>query len=74
MNHAQQRHVQRATDRKAVSAFWARAERYRDEQLVAAKAILETPTSIAQNGGEGSAVVSWARLALLHEAERKAAQ
>lgn len=74
MNHAaNQHHAQRAGDRRAVAGFWTRAERHRGEQLVAARAILETPASIARNGGEGSAVVTWARLALLHDAERKAA-
>jgi len=73
LNGAQQRHAQRASESRAVKGFWAKVERYRDEQLAAAKAILETPASIAQNGGEGSAVVAWARLALVHYAERKAA-
>ena len=56
MNHA----AQRADERRAVKGFWAKAERHRGEQLIAARAILETPATIAKNGGEGSAVVSWA--------------
>jgi len=62
--HAQQRNATRSADIRAVSAFWARAERYRGEQLEAAKAILETPASIARNGGEASATVVWARMAV----------
>jgi hypothetical protein len=72
-NHAARHHAARASERKAVSAFWAKADKHSAEKLEAAKAILETPASIAQNGGEGSAVVSWARLALVHAAERMAA-
>jgi hypothetical protein len=72
--HAQQRNAQRASDQRAISAFWSRAEKHRGEQLIAAKAILETPASIAQNGGEGAAVVAWARLTLRNDAERRAAR
>jgi len=68
---AQQRYAQRASGRKAISAFWAKAERHRSEQLEAAKAILQ---DVAKYGGEAAAVVAWARLTIRNDAERKAAQ
>lgn len=67
---SQQRGARRASERKAISAFWAKAEKYNTEKLEAAKAILE---DIEKYGGEPAAVVDWARLAILHDAERKAA-
>lgn len=71
MNHASQRHAARASDRKAIGAFWVKAEKHRGEQLEAAKAILQ---DVAKYGGEASAVVAWARLTIRNDAERKAAR
>jgi hypothetical protein len=68
---APQRNAQRASDQKAIGAFWSRAEKQRGEQVEAATAITG---DVAKYGGEGAAVVAWARLSLRDDAERRAAQ
>jgi hypothetical protein len=59
-----------ATERQAVKTYWSRGERFADENCSAARIIL---SDTARHGGEGAALVQWARLALRHEAERQAA-
>ena len=71
---AQQRQAGRAADQKAVAGFWAKADKYNAEKVEAATVILATPDSIKKHGGEGAAVVAWARLTLRNDAERKAAR
>ena len=71
MNRATQRHVQRVSDRKAISAFWAKAEKHSAEKLEAAKAILQ---DIPKYQGEQSAVVVWARMVVRKAAENEAAR
>ena len=66
-----QRNARRAADRKAISAFWDRAEKHRGEQVEAATAIVK---DVVRYGGESAAVVAWARLTLRNDAERRAAQ
>jgi len=63
-------HSQRADDRKAISAFWSKAEKHNAEKLEAAKAVLR---DIPKYGGEASGVVISARIVLRNAAERKAA-
>lgn len=67
---AQQRNVQRADNRKAISAFWTRAEKHRAEQVETAQIILK---DVAKYGGGTAGVVISARIVLRNEAERKAA-
>ncbi len=72
MNHFnQQRHAQRANDVKAVSAFWAQADKHNAAKLEAAKVILQ---DVDKYGGETAGVVISARIVLRNAAERKAAQ
>jgi hypothetical protein len=63
-------HSQRAGERKAVAAFWERAERYREQNLEAAKIILG---DIGKYGGESAGLIIWARLTMRYEAEQKVA-
>ena len=67
----QQRNIQRASNQKAISAFWSRSEKHRGEQVEAAGVIVK---DVAKYGGEGAAVVAWARLTQRNEVEREAAQ
>ena len=69
MNTAAARHADRGSHLKAVSAFWARVEKYHAEKLTAAKAILE---DVAKYQGEQAAVVIWARMTVRKAGERKA--
>ena len=67
----QQRNVQRASERKAISAFWAKVDRYNAEKIAAANVVL---ADIEKYGGETAGVVLSARIVLRNEAERRAAR
>jgi hypothetical protein len=60
----------RAAERKAVRLYWARAERYREQNVEAANIILATPASIEFFGGQYSGLVRWSRLTLRRESAR----
>lgn len=62
--------IARVEERRAVAGFWARAERYSDENRAAAGIILADPE---HHGGESAGLVRWARMAMRHEAEGLAA-
>jgi hypothetical protein len=68
---SQQRHAQRATESKAIGAFWVKAEKRNAEKLEAAKVILG---DVAKYGGEAAGVVISARIVLRNEAEWMAAR
>jgi hypothetical protein len=63
-------HAARAEERKAIKGFWARAEKFSDENRIAAEIIV---SDVERYGGEGSALVQWARRAIQREAEKQAA-
>ena len=63
-------HSERAESRKAVAGFWARAEKFSDENSAAARIIL---ADVERHGGEGAGLVLWARRATQRETEKRTA-
>jgi hypothetical protein len=62
--------VARVEEHAAVKTFWARGEKYHEQNIEAAGIILEREQEL---GGSTAGLVIWARLTLRHEAERQAA-